>query len=150
LTIVERVQALHAGQNQIGFVRPPILDATLFTQRQTTVDGLEMTFALDYLAYFLLTNLLLDTMKASTPARIINIASALQGIGKIHFDDLQSEKSYGAWGFRAYSQAKLANVIFTYDLARRLAGTGITVNAVGLFLLAPSFLTALVALLAQL
>ncbi len=113
---------LHVLVNNAGAV---------FTKRQTTVDGLEMTFALDHLAYFLLTNLLLDTMKASTAARIINISSGAQGIGKINFDDLQGEKSYGAAGFSAYSQAKLANVMFTYDLARRLEGTGITVNAVG-------------------
>ena len=113
---------LHVLVNNAGAV---------FSKRQTTVDGLEMTFALDHLAYFLLTNLLLDTLKASAPARIINISSQAQGIGKIHFDDLQSEKSYGILGFTAYSQAKLANVMFTYDLARRLQGTGVTVNAVG-------------------
>lgn len=136
-----KYQQLHVLVNNAGAV---------FAQRQTTVDGLEMTFALDHLAYFLLTNLLLDTMKSSTPARIINIASALQGIGKIHFDDLQGEKSYGVLGFSAYSQAKLANVMFTYDLARRLEGTGITVNAVGPFLLAPTLVSAMVALLAHL
>lgn len=113
---------LHVLMNNAGAV---------FIKRQTTVDGLEMTFALDHLAYFLLTNLLLDTMKASTPARIINISSQAQGAGKINFDDLQGEKSYGLSGFSAYSQAKLANVMFTYELARRLEGKGITVNAVG-------------------
>ena len=113
---------LHVLVNNAGAV---------FTKRQTTVDDLEMTFALDHLAYFLLTNLLLDTIKASTPARIINISSQAQGIGKINFDDLQGEKSYGMFGFTAYAQAKLANVMFTYELARRLQGTGVTVNAVG-------------------
>ena len=113
---------LHVLVNNAGAV---------FSKRQTTVDGLEMTFALDHLAYFLLTNLLLDTIKASAPSRIINISSQAQAIGKIHFDDLQGEKSYGMFGFTAYSQAKLANVMFTYDLARRLQGTGVTVNAVG-------------------
>jgi NAD(P)-dependent dehydrogenase (short-subunit alcohol dehydrogenase family) len=113
---------LHVLVNNAGAV---------FSKRQTTVDGLEMTFALDHLAYFLLTNLVLDTLKASAPSRIINISSQAQGTGKINFDDLQGEKSYGLLGFTAYSQAKLANVMFTYDLARRLQGTGVTVNAVG-------------------
>ncbi|GAC1563857.1 MAG: SDR family oxidoreductase [Ktedonobacteraceae bacterium] len=117
-----KYQQLHVLVNNAGAV---------FTKHQTTVDGLEMTFALDHLAYYLLTNLLLDTMKASAPARIINISSQAQGVGKINFDDLQSEKSYGLFGFTAYGQAKLANVMFTYELARRLQGTGITVNAVG-------------------
>jgi NAD(P)-dependent dehydrogenase (short-subunit alcohol dehydrogenase family) len=100
----------------------------VFSKRETTVDGLEMTFALDHLAYFLLTNLLLDTLKRSAPARIVNISSGAEATGKINFDDLQGEKKYSA--FAAYSQAKLANVLFTYELARRLAGTGVTVNAV--------------------
>ncbi len=117
-----KYQHLHVLVNNAGAV---------FSKRQTTVDGLEMTFALDHLAYFLLTNLLLDTIKASAPARIINISSQVQGIGKIHFDDLQSEKSYSMFGSTAYGQAKLANVMFTYELARRLQGTGVTVNAVG-------------------
>ena len=117
-----KYQQLHVLVNNAGAV---------FTKRQTTVDGLEMTFALDHLAYFLLTNLLLDTIKASAPARIINISSQAQGVGKINFDDLQGEKSYGLFGFTAYGQAKLANVMFTYELARRLQGTGVTVNAVG-------------------
>ncbi len=103
----------------------------VFTKRQTTVDGLEMTFALDHLAYFLLTLLLLDTLKASVPARIINISSQGEVFGKINFDDLQGEKSYGFFGSNAYAQAKLANVMLTYELARRLEGTGVTVNAVG-------------------
>ena len=117
-----KYQQLHVLLNNAGAV---------FAKRLTTVDGLEMTFALDHLAYFLLTNLLLDTIEASTPARIINISSQAQGVGKIHFDDLQSERSYGLFGFTAYAQAKLANVMFTYELARRLQGTGVTVNAVG-------------------
>ena len=117
-----KYQQLHVLVNNAGAV---------FVKRQTTVDGLEATFALDHLAYFLLTNLLLDTIRASAPARIVNIASEAQGIGKIDFDDLQKEKSYGMFGFGAYAQAKLANVMFTYELARRLQGTGVTVNAVG-------------------
>ncbi len=125
-----KYQQLHVLVNNAGAV---------FTKRQTTVDGLEMTFALDHMAYFLLTNLLLDTLIASAPARIINISSQAQGFGKINFDDLQSEKSYGLFGFTAYGQAKLANVMFTYELARRLQGTGVTVNAVGPGLVATNF-----------
>ena len=117
-----KYQQLHVLVNNAGAV---------FTKRQTTVDDLEMTFALDHLAYFLLTNLLLDTIKASAPARIINISSQAQGVGKINFNDLQGEKNYGLFGFNAYGQAKLANVMFTYELARHLQGTGVTVNAVG-------------------
>jgi retinol dehydrogenase-14 len=94
--------------------------------RHTTVDGLEHTFALNHLAPFLLTNLLLDTLKASAPARVVTVSSGAQAIGRIDFDDLQSERRYG--GQRAYSQSKLANVLFTYELARRLAGTGVTAN----------------------
>ena len=98
----------------------------MFTSRKVTVDGLEYTFALDHLGYFLLTNLLLPTLQASAPARIVSVASAAHAPGKIHFDDLQFAKGYSAWG--AYAQAKLANIMFTYELARRLAGTGVTAN----------------------
>jgi len=98
----------------------------VFSKRETTVDGLEMTFALDHLAYFLLATLLLPVLERSAPARIINVSSGAQGTGKIDFDDLQGAKRYSGW--RAYSQAKLANVLFTYELARRLQGTGVTAN----------------------
>ena len=98
----------------------------VFSKRETTVDGLEMTFALDHLAYFLLATLLLPVLERSAPARIINVSSGAQGTGKIDFDDLQGGKRYSGW--RAYSQAKLANVLFTYELARRLQGTGVTAN----------------------
>lgn len=97
-----------------------------FMQRQLSVDGIEMTFALNHLAYFLLTNLLLDTLKASAPARIINVASAAHTSGKIEFDNLQGERRYDA---SAYSHSKLANILFTVELARRLEGSGVTVNA---------------------
>ena len=98
----------------------------VFSKRETTVDGLEMTFALDHLAYFLLTELLLPVLERSAPARIVNVSSGAQSTGKIDFDDLQGAKRYSGW--RAYSQAKLANVLFTYELARRLQGTGVTAN----------------------
>jgi len=98
----------------------------IFSKRETTVDGLEMTFALDHLAYFLLTELLLPALKRGAPARIVNVSSSAQGFGKTNFDDLQGEKRYRAWS--AYNQAKLANVLFTYELARRLQGTDVTAN----------------------
>jgi retinol dehydrogenase 14 len=99
----------------------------VFDARQTTTDGLEYTFAFNHLAYFLLTNLLLDTLRASAPSRIVNVSSGAQANGKINFDDLMGERRYSSSG--AYSTSKLANVMFTYALARRLAGTGVTVNA---------------------
>lgn len=99
----------------------------IFNDRQVTVDGFERTFALNHLAYFLLTTLLLDKLKASAPARIINVSSEAHRTGKLRFDDLQSERKYG--GLAAYSMSKLANVLFTRELARRLSGTGVTANA---------------------
>jgi retinol dehydrogenase-14 len=96
--------------------------------RHTTVDGLELTFALNHLAYFLLTNLLLDLLRASAPARIVNVTSGAQAVGDIHIDDLQFQRRYR--GQPAYNQSKLANVLFTYELARHLAGSGVTVNCV--------------------
>jgi retinol dehydrogenase 12 len=98
----------------------------VFMQRQLSVDGIEMTFALNHLAYFLLTNLLLDTLKASAPARIINVSSDAHTSGKIEFDNLQGERNYSP---KAYDNSKLANILFTMELAHRLEGTGVTVNA---------------------
>ena len=95
--------------------------------RHVTPDGLERTFALNHLAPFLLTDLLLDRLRHSAPARVVTVASNAQALGRIDFDDLQGERSYS--GARAYNQSKLANVLFTYELARRLAGTGVTANA---------------------
>lgn len=114
-----KYQQLHILVNNAGGI---------FGERELTVDGLEYTFALNHLAYFLLTNLLLDVLKASAPARIVNLASGAQQMGVINFDDLQGAKRYG--GQAAYSQSKLANVMFTYELARRLKGSGVTVNCV--------------------
>ena len=94
--------------------------------RHTTADGLEHTFAVNHLAPFLLTNLLLERLEASAPARIVTVSSGAQSMGRIDFDDLQGERNYQ--GQRAYNQSKLANVLFTYELARRLAGTGVTAN----------------------
>jgi len=94
--------------------------------RRETVDRLEMTLAVNYLAPFLLTDLLLDVLKASAPARIINVSSAAQEGSSLHLDDLQSKQRYKAMG--VYGQSKLALVMFTYELARRLEGTGVTAN----------------------
>src|SRR6266702_7975218 len=96
-----------------------------FPGRRETVDGLEMTFAVNYLAPFLLTNLLLDVLKASAPARIVNVSSNSHEAGYIKLDDLQAEHYKS---MRAYGQSKLAVVLFTYELARRLQGTGVTAN----------------------
>jgi retinol dehydrogenase-14 len=95
-----------------------------WAHRHVTADGFEHTFALNHLAPFLLTNLLLDRLTASAPARIVTVSSGAQARGRIDFDDLQGERNYS--GQRAYSQSKLANVMFTYELARRLEGTGVT------------------------
>jgi retinol dehydrogenase 14 len=99
-----------------------------WAHRHVTADGLEHTFALNHLAPFLLTNLLLERLKASAPARVVTVSSGAQAKGRLDFDDLQSARSYS--GQRAYSQSKLANVMFTYELARRLEGSGVTATAV--------------------
>lgn len=96
-------------------------------QRKVTTDGLETTLVANALAPFLLTNLLLPLLKASAPSRIINVNSVQHRSGHINFEDLQSEKDYDM--MHAYQQAKLANLLFTYELARRLKGTHVTVNA---------------------
>ena len=95
-------------------------------KRLLTEDGIEMTFAVNHLAYFLLSNLLLDELKSSTPARIVNVASVGHRVVSLDFDNLQGELNYSP--MRMYLQSKLANILFTYELARRLEGTGVTVN----------------------
>ena len=95
--------------------------------RHVTADGLEHTFALNHLAPFLLTNLLLDQLKQSAPARVVTVSSNAHATGRIDFDDLQGERSYS--GSKAYNQSKLANVLFTYELARRLQPSAVTANA---------------------
>jgi retinol dehydrogenase 14 len=97
-----------------------------WAHRHVTADGLEHTLVLNHLAPFLLTNLLLERLIASAPARIVTVSSGAQAMGKIDFDDLMGERTYS--GQRAYNQSKLANVMFTYELARRLDGTGVTAN----------------------
>ncbi len=98
-----------------------------WNDRHVTADGLERTFAVNHLAPFLLTNLLLDRLEHSGPARVIMVSSNAQAIGRVDFADLQGEQSYS--GARAYNQSKLANIRFTYELARRLHGTSVTANA---------------------
>jgi retinol dehydrogenase 14 len=97
-------------------------------ERTLTGDGIESTFAVNHLGYFLLTNLLLDLLIESAPARIVNVASAAHYRGTLDLDDPGFERGYQM--MKAYSRSKLANVLFTRELARRLAGKGVTVNAV--------------------
>jgi NAD(P)-dependent dehydrogenase (short-subunit alcohol dehydrogenase family) len=99
-----------------------------FIRRKLSVDGIEMTFALNHLNYFLLTNLLEGTLKRNAPARVVNVASGAHNGQLLDFDDLQAEGFY--WGLRAYGRSKFANILFTYELARRLGGSGVTANAV--------------------
>ena len=98
-----------------------------WSTRHTTADGLERTFALNHLAPFLLTHLLLGRLQNSAPARVVTVASHAHTTARIDFDDLQGARSYS--GARAYNQSKLANVLFTYELARRLQATAVTANA---------------------
>jgi NAD(P)-dependent dehydrogenase (short-subunit alcohol dehydrogenase family) len=124
----ERFDRLDVLVNNAGTIEP---------RPQMTADGLEKTMAVNYFAPFLLTTLLLDLLRASEPARIINVSSDAHRGGQIDWDHLQDVR--GAMGFRAYSQSKLAQVLFTYELARRLDGTGVTVNALHPGLVATRF-----------
>ena len=99
-----------------------------WSTRHVTAEGLEHTFALNHLAPFLLTSLLLDRLRECAPARVVTVASHAHTMGRIEFDDLQGERAHA--GSRAYNQSKLANVMFTYELARRLAGSRVTANVV--------------------
>jgi NAD(P)-dependent dehydrogenase (short-subunit alcohol dehydrogenase family) len=107
--------------------------------RRKTVDGIEMTFAVNHLSNFMLTNLLLDVLIASSPARVVNVASAVHQKAKIDLFDIHAPRHYS--GFRAYSRSKLCNLLFTYELARRLEGTGVTANALHPGLVASDILT---------
>jgi NAD(P)-dependent dehydrogenase (short-subunit alcohol dehydrogenase family) len=98
----------------------------IFSDRRVTADGLEMTFALNHMAYFTLTKALRDRLVGSAPARVVSTASAAHYGAKLDFDDLQCARGYGAW--KAYNRSKLANILFTRELAKRLAGTGVTAN----------------------
>ena len=118
---LHKYQDLHILINSAGLYLP---------RRTLTEDGIETQFAVNYLAPFLLTELLLGTLKKSAPARVINVSSSAHRRGSIHFDDLQREKKRYIGGIGAYSDSKLALVLFTHELAKRLEGTGISVNAV--------------------
>jgi NAD(P)-dependent dehydrogenase (short-subunit alcohol dehydrogenase family) len=139
-TAVEPFLADLSSQRQVRELAKQVLDrhprldvlvnnaGGAWLKRQLTVDGLEMTFAVNHLAYFLLTQLLLDRLKTNAPARIVNVASNAHGAARIDFENLNGERSYSGW--RQYCRTKLMNILFTYELARRLDGPGVTVNAV--------------------
>ena len=99
----------------------------IFLERRLSPEGIELTFALNHLGYFLLTALLLPLLRAAGPSRVVNVSSEAHRRAHIDFDDLQGAGRYSGW--RAYGQSKLANVLFTRELARRLEGTGVTANA---------------------
>ena len=116
--VLARADRLHVLVNNAGVTQ---------LRRETTVDGLEATFATNHLAYFLLTGLLLPRLRESAPARIVNVASHAHRFGPLDLGDLQNERRYGA--LRVYGQSKTANILFTQELARRIAGTRVTANA---------------------
>jgi NAD(P)-dependent dehydrogenase (short-subunit alcohol dehydrogenase family) len=110
---------------------------SILRERLVTEDGIEKTFAENYLGHFILTHLLLNLLKAGSPARILNLSSVAHHGASIQFEDLFFEKNYSPMG--AYRQSKLANILFTYYLAQQLAGTGVTVNCVHPGLVASNF-----------
>lgn len=141
----------HAGHDRVGFVRGDLsaqkgvraaatelnnrlkrIDVLLnnagafFQRREVSEDGIERTFALNHLGYFLTTHLVMDLLKLSPSARIVNVASGAHLGAKLDFGNLQNAKAYSGW--RAYQQSKLANIYFTYELARRLDGSKVTAN----------------------
>ena len=109
---------LHVLINNAGVTQP---------RRVETADGLESVFATNHLGPFLLTSLLLPVLTASAPSRVVTVASGAHAMGKIDLDDLESSRGYNE--IRVYNQSKLANLLFTYELARRIAGSGVTANA---------------------
>ena len=115
----EKFNSLHVLVNNAGGLVPT---------RELSVDGIEKTFAGNHLGYFLLANLLLDVLKKSAPSRIVNVASDFHRLAKLDFNDIQGERKYSQ--LQAYALSKLANILFTYELARRLDGTGVAVNCV--------------------
>ena len=116
--VIDRTHRLDILVNNVG---------GFYLSREVSVDGYEMTFALNHLSYFLLTALLNDLLIASAPARIVNVSSVAHRNSRINFEDLHMTHRY--WGMTAYGQSKLANVLFTYELAHRLVDTGVTANA---------------------
>ena len=115
--VKQRYSALHVLVNNAG---------VFMNERRLTADGLETTLAVNHLAPFLLTNLLLDLLRKSAPARVITVSSVAHTRGKLDFENLQSEKSFG--GYSSYALSKLANMLFTYELGELLEGTGVTSN----------------------
>ena len=119
--LTERLERLDVLVNNAGLT---------LRKRETTSDGLDMMLAANHLGPFLLTNLLLPLLEASAPSRIVNVASHAHRWGRVHFDDLQATRGYGFMSFPRYGETKLMNILFTRALARRLEGTGVTVNCV--------------------
>lgn len=118
-TLAEKLDRIDVLVNNAG---------AIFNRRETTVDGLERTFALNHMGYFLLTALLRDKLVRSAPARIVNVASEAHRSATLDFSDLQNAKRYRGW--RTYRRSKLCNILFTRELARRLEGTGVTANCI--------------------
>jgi len=122
---VRRVaREIHARYDHVDVLLNNV--GAFFTSHQYSVDGLEMTFALNHVSYFLLTQQLMDLIRLGEQPRIVNVASAAHFGGHIDFNNLQLDKGFNGW--RAYNNSKLMNVLFTYELSRRLAGSGITAN----------------------
>lgn len=117
--LLERYPKLDVLVNNAGAVN---------SSRQVTEDGIELTWAVNHLAPFLLTTLLLDRLQKNAPARIVTTSSQAHQGARIPFNDMAAERSYGSFGFRRYSETKLANILFTLELARRLESTGVTAN----------------------
>ena len=117
--IDQRYPAVHVLINNAG---------AIFSSRQLSPDGLELTWALNHLAPFLLTTLIGPKLVASSPARVITTSSGAHYRAQVPFDDVLASRGYGSMGFTRYGETKLANVLFTRELARRLAGTGVTAN----------------------
>lgn len=117
--IAKRYRAVHVLVNNAGVANKDRLES---------VDGFELTFAVNHLASFLFTRELMPLLRAGAPSRIVNVASVAEKHGPIDFDDLQSTRGYR--GFRVYGKSKLANILFTYELAARLTGSGVTANCV--------------------
>ena len=126
--ILERCPRLDVLVNNAGAV---------YSRRMESADGIELTFALNHLAPFLLTNLLFDRLVASAPSRVVTVTSGLHRWYRMRFDDLEGRRRYS--GMRAYGQSKLANVLFTYELARRLGGTGVTATTLSPGMTATNF-----------
>lgn len=127
---IDRYGALDVLLNNAGAVN---------LTRELTADGFERTFATNHLAYFLLANLLLPALRKAPGSRVVNVASAAHAMGKVNFDDLQSERGYDAW--RVYGTSKLMNVLFTREMSRRLKGEGPTVNCLHPGFVASEFLS---------